>query len=91
MELIQGVTDRVLCYDRISVSKGIDADKTGNNVSKMYNICFSYFFKNKSFNYQTHVCNRCDSASQRATNVSEIKTVYYKNNNYRVVSNAACQ
>ena len=60
---MQGVPDKMLYYNRISFIKGIDADKTGNDISIMYDICFFYFFKNKNFNYQPYVCKGCHGAS----------------------------
>ena len=62
----------MLYYNRISIVEGIDADKTGNDISKMCDTYFFYFFENKNFNYQPYVCNRCHGASQRATNLNEI-------------------
>ena len=40
---------KVLEYDRIDISEGIDIDKT--NESKECNICQCWYFLNKNFNY----------------------------------------
>ena len=77
----------MLYYDRISVSEGRDADKTGSDVSKSCNLCYLYFFKNKNFNYQPCVCDGSHNLSQRATSLNEIKIVCVENNDYRILSN----
>ena len=46
----------MLCYDRIDVSEGIDVNKT--NKSTQCDICHYWYFLNKGFKFQSHVCNR---------------------------------
>ena len=81
----------MLYHNRVSVSEGINANKTGNDLSKLCDICYFYFFKNKTFNYEPYICNGCHGTSQKATNLNEIKVFYIKNSNYRVVSNLSCK
>ena len=77
----------MLYYDRISVSEGIDANKTGSDVSKLCNLCYFYFFKKQNCNYELYVFDRCHGLSQRATDLNEIKIVFVKNNYYGILSN----
>ena len=44
-------------YDRIDASEGIDINET--SASKECNICHYWYFLDKGFNFQPHVCNRC--------------------------------
>ena len=47
----------MLQYDRISVSEGIDIDKTG--ASKVCIICDYWYFKDVGYKCEPHVCNGC--------------------------------
>ena len=47
---------KMLCYDGIDVSEGIDIDKTSE--LKQNNICHYWCFLNKGFNFQRNFCNR---------------------------------
>ena len=47
----------MLYFDRIYVSEGIDVNKT--NASKKCDVCHYWYLLNKSFRFQTNVCNRC--------------------------------
>ena len=48
---------KILYYNRIDVSEGIDIHKTG--ASKEHDICHNWYFLNKGFKFQPYVCNRC--------------------------------
>ena len=48
---------KMLYYDRIEVSEGINVNKTSE--SKEYDICHYWYFLNKGFKFQSNVCNRC--------------------------------
>ena len=45
----------MLYYDRIDVSKGIGINKA--SASKESNICHYWYFLDKGFKFQLHVCN----------------------------------
>ena len=47
----------MLYFDSIDVSEGIDINKT--SASKECDICHYWFFLDKGFQSQMHVCNRC--------------------------------
>ena len=42
---------KVIYYDTIDVSKGIDVNKT--SISKEYDICHYWYFLNKGFKFQS--------------------------------------
>ena len=61
----------MLFYSKITESERIDTterDVVCTNVesSKECNICHLYFFKNRNFNDQPHVCDKCHGAALRA-------------------------
>ena len=77
----------MLFYDRISEGEGTDANRTGLDTSKECNICHFYFFTDRNFLYQPHVCNGCHYASLSTISLTDFKTISVKDNTYRVVSN----
>ena len=48
---------KILYFDRISILKGIDVNKT--SAPKKGDICHYCYFLNKGFKVQTYVCNKC--------------------------------
>ena len=48
---------KILYYNRIGISQGIDTDKTSR--SKDCDICQYWYFLNKGVKLQSYVCNRC--------------------------------
>ena len=48
---------KMLYFDRIDVSEGIDVNKT--NKLKECDICYYWYFLNKGFKFQPNLCNRC--------------------------------
>ena len=48
---------KMLHYDRIDFSKGIDVNKVTE--SKGCDICHYWYFLNKGFKFQSKDCNRC--------------------------------
>ena len=48
---------KILSYDRIDVSEGIDANKT--SASKECVICHYWYLVDKAFKFQQDVCNGC--------------------------------
>ena len=47
----------MLYFDRISVSEGMNVNKT--STLKYCDICHYWYFLNKGFEFQQNVCNRC--------------------------------
>ena len=82
----------MLFYSKITESEGIDtaeSDVVHTNVkySKKCDTCHFYFFKNRSFNYQPHVCNECHGAALRAQSITDLRIIMAKKGTFRVVSN----
>ena len=61
---------KMLYYDRIDVSEGIDINK--RNESKKFDICHCWHFLNKGFEFQPNVCNRCHDLLIMSMSLSDI-------------------
>ena len=61
---------KLLYYERIDVSEGIDVKKT--SASKECDICHYWYFLNKSFKFQWNVCKRCHDLLMISINLSDI-------------------
>ena len=48
---------KMLQYERIDVSEGIDVNKT--SLLKECELCHYWYFKDIGFKFEEHVCNRC--------------------------------
>ena len=48
---------KLLEYDRIDISEGIDINKTSG--SKECDICHYWYFLDKTFSYEPYICNGC--------------------------------
>ena len=59
---------KMLFYDRIDVSEGIDVNKT--SASKECDICHYWYFLNYSFKFQPNVCNRCHNLLMITNNIA---------------------
>ena len=82
----------MLFYSKMTKSEGIDTterDLVSTNVesSKQCDICHFYFFKNRNFNYQSHVCNQCHGGALCAKPITDLKIITTKKGTFRVVSN----
>ena len=51
-------TYKMLEYDRIDISEGIDINKT--SASGECDICYYWHFKDIGFKYEPYLCNGCD-------------------------------
>ena len=69
-------------YARIDISGGIDVNKT--NLSKEYDICHYWDFKDTGFKYEKYLCNGCHDLMQKAVSFNNIAIVYVKGNAYRI-------
>ena len=69
---------KMLEYDKIDISEGIDINKT--SPSKECDICHYWYFLDKSFNYEPHLCNGCHYLMQKAMNF----IVSIKGNDHRI-------
>ena len=66
---------KMLCYDRTDVSEGIDVNKTSE--SKERDIYHYWYFLNKGFKFQSHICNRCPDLLMMSMNLKKIKNADY--------------
>ena len=73
---------KMLEYDRINISEGIDVNKT--DLSKEYNTCHYWYFKGIGFKYESYLCNGCHDLMQKATRFNNVAIVYVKENSYRI-------
>ena len=73
----------MLIYERIDVSEGIDFDKTEKLKGCM--ICHYWFFKSKSFNFETLLCNGCHGISMMFYELKNITIFKIKNVDYRCI------
>ena len=71
---------KILYFDRIVVSEGIDVSKTSE--SKECNICHYWRFINKGFKFQTYVYNRCPDLLMMPMNLSNNADLKIKNTDY---------
>ena len=72
----------MLEYGRTDILEGIDINKT--NASKECKICHYWYFKDISFKYEPHLCNRCHGLLKKAVSFNNIATVYVKGSAYRI-------
>ena len=72
---------KMLPYERIDISEGIDFDKTNKSTKCM--ICNYYCFKNIGFKYQPHVCNGCHDFSIIVQNLDDFVILRVKSVDYR--------
>ena len=68
--------------ETIDISKGIDVNKT--NLSKEYDICHYWYFKDIGFKYELYLCNGCHDLIEKAMSFNNIAIVYVKGNAYRI-------
>ena len=71
---------KMLYFDRIHVSKGINANKTSE--SKENNICHYLYFLNKGFRFQPNVWSKCHDFLMMSMNLSDIAILNIKSASY---------
>ena len=71
---------KMLYFDRIDVSEGIDVNKKSK--SKECDICHYWYFLNKGFQFQPYVCNRCHDLLMMSMDLSDIAILKIKNADY---------
>ena len=68
--------------DRIDISDGLDVNKT--NLSKEYDICHCWYFKDIGFKYHPYLCNGCHDLMQKAMSFNNVAVVYVKGSACRI-------
>ena len=72
----------MLGYDRIDILEGIDVNKSNDN-SRKCDICHYWYFLDKNFSYQPHLCNGCQDLMQKPMGFN-VAIVSIKGNDYRI-------
>ena len=72
----------MLEYHRLDISEGIDINKT--NASKECEICYYWYFLDKSFKYEQYLCNGCHDLMQKAINFNDVAIASIKGSDYRI-------
>ena len=72
---------KMLYYDRIAVSEGIDINKT--SASKESGICHYWFFLDKEFKFQQHVYKECHDIWIMYIDLNDIAILGTKGADYR--------
>ena len=73
----------MLEYDRIDISEGIDINKSSDK-SKECHIYHYWYFLDKYFNYESHLCNGCHDLMQKAMSFNDVAIVSIKGSDYRI-------
>ena len=74
---------RMLYYNKIDVSEGIDINKS--NKSKECMICHCLYFLDSNYEYEPEVCNGCHDISMMAYELERIAILNVKGIAYRCV------
>ena len=80
--MIVGMNYKMLEYDRIDISEGIDINNA--NVSKECDICHYWYFLDKNLNYEPYLCNGCHDLMQKAMNFNDVAIASIKGNDHRI-------
>ena len=73
---------KMLEYNRIDISEGIDVYMT--NKSKEYMLCHYYYFLHKNFSYGPYLCDGCYNIMQKCNKFKNIAIVHVKKSVYRI-------
>ena len=76
---------KVLYYDRIDVSEGVDVNKTSE--SKDCHICHCWYFLDKGLIFQSYFCNGCHDLLMMSMNLRDIAILNTKSpDDYCIIS-----
>ena len=73
----------MLEYDTVDISEGIDINKSSDK-SKECHICHYWYFLDKNFSYEPHVCNEYRDLMQKAMSFNDVAIVSIKGRDYRI-------
>ena len=71
----------MVAYDKIDILEGIDINKT--IASKECDLCHHWYFLDKNFKYEPHLCNDCHDLMQKAISFNDVAIVSIKGSDYR--------
>ena len=80
--MIVCMNHKMLVYDRIDISEGIDINKT--SATEECDICRYWYFLDKKCNYEPYLCNECHDLIRKAMNFNDAAIVSIKGNDYRI-------
>ena len=72
----------MLAYDRTYISEGIDINKT--NASKECDIWHYWYFLDKGFKYEPHLCNGCHDLMLKVMSFNDVAVASVKGSDYRI-------
>ena len=73
---------KILEYDRINISEGIDVDAT--NKSKECMLCHYWYFLDKNFSNGPYLCDGYYNIMQKSINFKNIVIVHVRESAYRI-------
>ena len=73
----------MLQYKKISVSEGIDTNKT--SLSKECMICHYWYFRDVGFKFELHACKKCHDILMTAYELKSIAKLNVKNVSFRCI------
>ena len=73
MTLFMSWMDKMLAYERIDISEGINVNKT--SASKECHICHFWYFKDIGFRYEPYLWNGCHDLMQKAMSFNNVAIV----------------
>ena len=74
---------KILEYNRIDISEGIDFNKC-EETSKKCSLCKFYYFLDKNFSYGPFLCIGCYDMSLKAVRMQNLAIINHNGNHYRV-------
>ena len=77
------VSVKMLQYERIYVSEGIDTNKT--SASKECMLCHYWYFKDVGFKFEPHVCNKCHDVLMTTYELKSIAILNVKRVDFRCI------
>ena len=73
----------MLQYEKISISEGIDTNKTSSSKERM--VCHYWYFKDLGFKFEPHVCNKCHYVLMTAYELKNIAILNVKGADFRCI------
>ena len=70
-------------YQKISISEGIDTNKT--NASKEFMLCYYRYFKDVGFKFELYICNKCHVLLMTAYELKNIAILNVKSIEFRCI------
>ena len=74
---------KMLEYDRMDISEGIDDDNMTNN-SKECMLCRYWYFLDKNVSYGPYLCDGCYNIMQKCNKFKNIAIAHVKKSAYRI-------